>query len=252
MTIDVRWLWAFLDTPALQADQSCQFWTTVTRSTRSPVRGSSGEFSTLVPSRGDAWVKLQSVLDGPGGVHLDLDVDDVTVAAQIAQGLGAEHVGTLGDCVIVLRSPGGLAFCLTPSSDRAHHQVRTGEPDLLDQVCVDVPTETHDQETAFWSALTGWDHVTSDAAGFSYLARPADQPLRLLFQRLDEPTGPARAHLDIACVDRAATRAAHCAAGASVVEDYAFWTVLRDPTGRAYCLTDRSPTQTWVGGPHDL
>ena len=65
--------------------------------------------------------------------------------------------------------------------------------------------------------------------------------MRFLLQRLGEPTGTARAHLDVATLDRTATREAHVAAGARVVSDHEFWTVMRDPVGRTYCLTDRRP-----------
>ena len=65
----------------------------------------------------------------------------------------------------------------------------------------------------------------------------------MLFQRLDEPTGPVRAHADVACVDRVATLARHLAAGATVVVERQGWTVMADPVGRVYCLTDRSPTR---------
>ena len=60
-------------------------------------------------------------------------------------------------------------------------------------------------------------------------------------QRLGEATGTARGHLDVATTDRAASRAAHVAAGAEVVSDERFWTVLHDPVGRTCCLTDRRP-----------
>ena len=66
-------------------------------------------------------------------------------------------------------------------------------------------------------------------------------PVRLLLQRLDEPTVTVRAHLDLATTDRAATREVHRAAGAEVVSEHDFWTVMRDPVGRVYCLTDRRP-----------
>ena len=65
----------------------------------------------------------------------------------------------------------------------------------------------------------------------------------MLFQRLDELTGPVRAHADIACVDRGTTLARHLAAGATVVAERQGWTVMADPVGRVYCLTDRSPTR---------
>lgn len=240
--LQVRWLWAFLDTPAPDAAGSWEHWSSLTRSTLSPVRGVDGEFATLLPEAGDPWVKVQAIGSGAGGIHLDLDVDNPQDAAATALALGASLVADRG--YVVLRSPGGLTFCLT-SWHGEHDQVRVGERDLLDQVCIDVPSERYAAETAFWSALTGWEWVQSDVPEFSYCARPAAMPLRLLFQRLGEPQGEVRAHVDFACVDRRATERAHEELGSVVVDRRDFWTVLRDPVGRVYCLTDRTPTQEW-------
>ena len=110
--IDIRWVWALLDTPTADADRSAPFWATVTRSRLSPPFGRHGEFATLLPESGDAWLALQRVDDG-GGIHLDLDVDvPVAEAAAEATRLGAEEL-TRRDGVVVLRSPAGLVFCLT-------------------------------------------------------------------------------------------------------------------------------------------
>ena len=238
----VRWVWLFLDTPRADAQRSWRFWSEVTGWSLSPTRGEQDEFATLGPPRGDPWLKLQAVVDGPGGIHLDLDVEDVHAAAARAQRLGASRTGTIGDAVVVLRSPGGLAFCLTTWHGEAD-QVREGAPDLVDQVCLDCPADAHDAEAAFWSALTGWQPAPCDEPELSFLRRPAGIPLRFLVQRLGEPTGPVRAHADVACVDRAATLGRHLAAGASVVRVHEQWTVMSDPVGRVYCLTDRSPTR---------
>jgi hypothetical protein len=235
----VRRAWVFLDTPRAEADTSWRFWAHVTDSRLAPVRGADGEFSTLLPARGEPWVKLQAVGDG-GGIHLDLDVDDVHTAATRAEGLGAERVGAIGDTVVLMRSPGGFPFCLTTWHGQ-EGQVREGLASILDQVCIDVPRSRWESETAFWSALTGWGLRPSEEPGFSFLVRPAHIPLRVLLQRLDDEEGPVRGHPDLACSDRAADVARHVAAGASVVEERSFWTVMRDPVGRAYCLTDRSP-----------
>jgi hypothetical protein len=241
--IDVRWTWAFLDTPRPLADRSWAYWAQVTGWSVSAPRGEHGEFATLVPSDGDPWVKFQAVGDGVGGIHLDLAVDDVRAAADEATRLGAREIGTLGDpeIVVIMRSPGGLVFCLTTWQGDSV-QVRTGQSQLIDQVCLDLPTGAHDAETTFWEQLTGWAWRPTDVAEFSCLERPDGIPLRLLFQRLGEVDGPVRAHVDLACVDRYATQARHVEAGAQVVSVRDFWTVLRDPVGRAYCLTDRSPT----------
>ena len=70
---------------------------------------------------------------------------------------------------------------------------------------------------------------------------PDAQPLRWLLQRLHDPDGAVRAHLDLACDDRAAETARHVALGATVVRVHDGWTVLTDPVGTAYCITGRPP-----------
>ncbi len=251
--IGISWQWVFLDTPRERAEQSWRFWSGITRSPISRRRGPEGEFATLRPRRGDPWIKVQAVGSGPGGVHLDFDVDDVAASANEAVHLGAQRIGAIGDSVVTLRSPGGFVFCLTaagrPGEESGGDQVRADEADLLDQVCLDLPAPWHRREPEFWSALTGWPYRDSDVAEFGYLSRPAQMPVRLLFQRLGESGGPVRGHVDLACVDRAGTCATHLAAGAEVIAEHDFWTVLRDPVGRTYCLTDRRPDQTWVTRP---
>lgn len=238
----IRWAWLFLDTPRADAQRSWRFWSETTGWALSPTRGDDDEFATLVSPSGDSWLKLQAVADGPGGIHLDLDVDDVHAAAARAEGLGATRTGAIDDTVVVLRSPGGLPFCLTTWRGDAE-QVREGAPDLVDQVCLDCPADVHLAEVDFWAALTGWELAPCEEPELSFLRRPAGIPLRFLFQRLGEPTGPVRAHADLACVDRSATLGRHLAAGATVVREHRQWTVMTDPTGRVYCLTDRSPTR---------
>jgi hypothetical protein len=237
--IGIRRAWVLLDTPRDEAEGSWRFWALVTGSHLAPVRGAEGQFSTLLPDEGPAWVKLQAVGDA-GGIHLDLDVEDVHAAAARAEELGAERTGSIEDTVVTMRSPGGFRFCLTTWHGESG-QVRAGLSSILDQACLDVPQDHWDSERDFWAALTGWGLQESDVAGFSFLLRPADIPVRVLFQRLGEKEGPVRGHVDLACADRAADVARHVAAGAGVVGEGPFWTVLRDPVGRVYCLTDRSP-----------
>lgn len=239
---DVRWMWVLVDTVDADADRSEAFWSTVTRTEPAERQGERGEFVTLRPRRGDAWVALQRVIEG-GGVHVDLAVDGpLTEASAEAVALGATEVSR-DDGLVVLRSPGGLAFCLLPWSDVGSpvNQVREGEPDLLDQVCVDVPGTLHEAELDFWEQLTGWPRRAGSLPEFTSLTRPDGIPVRLLFQRLGEATGTVRAHIDFACHERGATRTTHVAAGAAVVSEHEFWTVMRDPVGRTYCLTHRTP-----------
>lgn len=249
-SLDIRWVWAFLDTPREDAGRSWAFWSTVTGWPLSARRGDTGELATLLPATGDPWVRLQAVDEG-GGVHLDLDVDDPAAAAVQAQRLGAREVRRSdGDTVVVLTSPGGQAFCLTTwaRAGSPSRQVRDGARELLDQVCLDIPMQAWDREVAFWADLTGWPYAESPEPEFAFLERPPALPVRLLLQRLEEPAGVVRAHVDCACADRAASRRRHEAAGAVVEQERGFWSVLRDPVGRRYCLTDRSPQQGWVTG----
>ena len=101
----VRWVWLFLDTPVADAERSWAFWSEVTGQEVVDRRGERDEFATLAPPQGDPWLKLQAVGSGRGGVHLDLDVEDVHLAAARAEALGATRVGAIGDTVVVLRSP---------------------------------------------------------------------------------------------------------------------------------------------------
>lgn len=237
--MDVRWLWIFVDALEPATDQ-WEFWQAVTRSSFSPTRGDRDQFATLVPEGGDAWVKVQEVRSG-GGLHLDLDVEDVASGAEFAVRLGARVVHRYPEgTVVVLRSPGGFVFCLTTWQGAAR-QIRVGEPDLVDQVCLDVPPGAYDREVAFWSALLGVGAVVGSLPEFTVLPGPAGVPVRLMLQRLADGAGPVTAHPDLACANRAATLARHTALGATVVAEGPRWTVLADPAGLRYCLTDRSP-----------
>lgn len=243
----IRWATAFLDATAADWDRTLAFWQAATATTLSPSRGPDGEFVTLVPADGDAFLRAQRVRSGPGGVHLDLHVDDVRAAADAAVALGAREVAASDH--VVLTSPGGLAFCVVadPAGRRpapATWQRPAGgtHTSLLDQLAVDVPAEHEETERRFWSALTGWPaRASAPGASLVPLHRPDGMPLRLLLQRLDEPTGPVRAHLDLACSDRTAETDRHVALGARVEAVREHWTVLADPAGRRYCLTDRDP-----------
>lgn len=70
--------------------------------------------------------------------------------------------------------------------------------------------------------------------------RPLGQPLRLLLQRVGDDRDPATAHLDLACDDREAEVGRHLGLGAAMVRRDEHFSVLRDPTGATYCVTDRS------------
>ena len=242
--MSIRWTYAFVDRPADRFGRACAFWTAVTDTRLSELRGEQDEFVTLLPGDGaDACVKAQGVDSGPGGAHLDFAVDDVPdlvkSALRLGAGVAAEHDGWS-----VLRSPAGQSFCAVPwHGESVRPPVVRGS--RLDQVCVDVPPSLYDAEVAFWSALLdGWESAPGSRPEFHVLKPPPGLPIRILLQRLDEERpgeGLASAHLDLACADIDVTRARHEELGAAFVAQGARWTVMRDPAGGVYCLTGRDP-----------
>lgn len=240
------WITAFLDFSADGFDDGLRFWSALTTYDVSPRRGKVGEFATLVPRDGDAFLRVQRLRDGEDRIHLDLHVSDPRSAADRAVGLGATEVADLADDgYVVMRSPGGFELCFVdhPASVRpAPTAWPGGHSSLADQVCIDIPASSYDSERAFWRDLTGWEQRESSVSPeFSSLVRPEGQPVRLLLQRLGEQSGTVRAHLDWATTDRPAETDRHVAVGATVQEVREHWTVLTDPLGRRYCITDRDP-----------
>ncbi|MEU4689325.1 VOC family protein [Actinoplanes sp. NPDC023714] len=238
----VRWVTGFLDTPPETADAAERFWTAVTGTHLSPRRGN-GHFVTLLPDKGDAYLRMQVVGEEPARAHLDLHVDDPFRAADEVVELGATRVREERD-LVVLRSPSGIVFCLVAWEYEREltRPIRWDGPQssLVDQLCLDVPAAWYAREMVFWAEVTRWERRVSSLPEFTFLQPPARMPLQLLLQR----TGGAQpgVHVDLACDDVDAEVARHVALGASVVrripED---WTTLRDPAGREYCVTARSP-----------
>jgi hypothetical protein len=238
------WTTLFLDFDAAAHERGVTFWQEVTGYGRSPVRGSDGEFATLVPPAGDAHLKVQRLGSGPTRLHVDHHVDDVAAAVPVAEELGARVTGG-GDGFVVLASPGGFTFCLVPSAGSVRAAAAEwpgGHASTVDQICLDIPPRLYDTETAFWRDLTGWALTAPPPEDeFGTLRRPADRPVRFLLQRLDDEQDAVTAHLDLAATDRAAEVARHERLGAETVQRTSEWTVMRDPTGWTYCITDRDP-----------
>lgn len=230
-----RWIHLFLDVRREDAGSEREFWAAATGWTLSPPRGEDGQFVTLIPERGDAWVKIQSVPETPG-LHLDLDADDRDAALALSTSLGATHAWTY-EGVPVMRSPGGFVFCHTLAGEGEHVAPRFGAA-VLDQVCLDVPPSRWESECAFWTALTGRGLREGSLPGFKSLAGDG---LRILLQRLEDEQEVVTAHPDFATADRAAETERHAGLGARVLGVHDFWSVLRSPGGQVYCLTDRSP-----------
>ncbi|MEO5665578.1 MAG: VOC family protein [Nocardioides sp.] len=235
------WMSAFIDVPAPAFETSVPFWSAISGYEPSALRGPDGEFLTLVPPAGDDHLRMQRVGDPSPRIHLDVHVPDPRAAADLALEIGATEV--LDHGYVVMRSPGGLTFCLVsrPAAVAAPPaRWQDGSRSIVDQVCLDIPRSGFDAEAAFWQALLGWPHAGSSYAEFERLVRPDDQALRILLQRVGDD-GPVRAHLDLACSSRERELLRHVGLGAKVVTDNDAWTVMADPAGMAYCLTDRSP-----------
>jgi hypothetical protein len=237
----VRWLTAMLDTPEERAAEAEAFWCAVTGQRLSSRRGRGDEFATLLPEAGDPFLRVQTVGQSPpGGMHLDLHTDVGALAHQ-AEVLGANTSYAARDLVLC-GSPGGMTFCIVgPHGTRrppAPHW--PGGRSAVDQVCLDIPPDRFDAECAFWAELSGWPlRESATHAEFARLLVPARMALHVLLQRLDDTQHVVTAHLDLACEDRDAEAARHLDLGASVVRRTDGWTTLRDPAGRAYCVTSR-------------
>lgn len=166
----IRWTTAFVDLPASRFDAGVAFWQAVTGASLSPMRGQAGEFATLLPDEGDAFLRVQRVPDGRAGVHIDLHADDVEGLARRAVDLGAQVLHRAGH--VVMASPAGCTFCAVPHRGESQRPVPRRSPGgtcLVDQVSIDVPAGAYDAECAFWSALTGWEPHRGALAEFTVL-----------------------------------------------------------------------------------
>jgi hypothetical protein len=247
-----RWLTIFLDFPADAFAPGVAFWQAVTGSGLSAHRGATGEFATLLPPDGDAYLRVQRLAAGEGGCHLDLHVDTDTEplaeAAERARSLGARLLHT-EDGLIIAASPAGFTFCLV--AWHGEHIVPSPLPTAppgdagasrVDTVCIDIQPAEFERECAFWAALTGRQTRPAPVPGFAFLRMPPGMPVRIILQRLEDaaPEQRARAHVDFGAPDPA-TVGAHVALGARVATEQEHWTVLTDPAGREYCLVHRPP-----------
>lgn len=237
----ITWTTVLLDLPEAGHDLAAGFWADVTGTVR---RASPDGLSTLLPPGGDPSVLLRRTGHGSPVVGLQLHVDDPAGALVEAVALGASGVPDADGRT--LRSPGGFAFTLVPTAATRRPPVPTwpgGHRSALDQVCLDVAPDRHGEELRFWAELTGWSPREEESREFTALLPPVEQPVQVLVQRLDEGGGPTTAHLDLgtSAGAREAEVARHVALGATVVRPGRGWTVLRDPVGTTYCVTDHAP-----------
>jgi len=246
MSSAIRWVRAVLGTPGADAELTEAFWAGVTgfglrRDPEDPV------VTQLAPGTGDPYLRLVRLGRHSGRtLHLELTVKSVAKAIARAESLGGQ-VHRESDTLAQLVSPGGLGAVLVAGSAgrRPKPSRQPAGRTAVDQVSLDVPPSALGTETAFWSGLTEWEHLDTDPTDeFSRLVRPDGIPLALLIQRLDDEQPMVGAHLDLACDNRTAETIRHERLGATVVDTRAQWTVLTDPAGRRYCITDRVPGST--------
>lgn len=220
----VTWLTAFLDFDPVDFDAGVSYWRDVTGYGISRPRGDDGEFASLLPPSGDPFLRVQRLGAGPGGVHLDVHAP--------------------GQEFEVRRSPGGLPYCLVPGAEGIRPEPVRWESasSLVDQVCLDIPPHLWEAECGFWAGLTGWELDQGGRAEFRRLRKPDGQPVNVLLQRLDDTDADrVTAHADLAATNRDAEAQRHQQLGGTVVHRRAGWTVMRDPVGTTYCITDRRP-----------
>lgn len=268
MATPIPWLTAYLDVPADRSPDAERFWLAVTRAHLSSRRGGNQEFVTLLPDEGDAYLRMQRIDEGSGGVHLDLYSPDPEGLAEHAVSLGAIVTHTEPG-FLVLTSPGGLPWCAVehhgettvPAPVRPAGKDTTAPPARVDRVVLFYPPDILDAEAAFWAAVTGWvmtpgDETPGDAPG----ARPSTAPVgrelspppgfpRPLTLLLESRPGPPTVVIEMATGSRAGveqTAAAHERLGAARVAsapstDADVAPEMRAPGGTPYQLTPRDP-----------
>jgi Glyoxalase-like domain len=244
------WLSAFLDFAPEDVVAGTAFWRGATGFSVSESRGDAGEFATLVPRDGDDYLRIQRLGAGPSRLHLDVHVLDPRAAADRAVSSGAREIADHG--YVLLSSPGGMTFCFVSHPGAVRPQPATwpgGHLSGITQICLDLPAASYDVEAAFWTGLLGAEreHLVRRPE-FTWLRQRPPSALDVLLQRLDREDGPVTAHLDLGTTDRDAETMRHQALGAEILAVDEFWTVLRDPVGTTYCLTDRDPRTRRLDG----
>jgi hypothetical protein len=237
------WLHVVIDVPGDQVEAAADFWRRALGwPTGEPWTGAP-ELRSFVPPRGTPYLHLQEI-DGPPRVHLDLESEDPRSLVDRAEALGADLVASHPRWT-TLSSPGGLPFCVVAAGEQEVPDALTwpgGHRSRMVQLCLDSPASVHDREVAFWRDLLAGRWVSSDAREFAGKWHDdAGSPVQLLFQRLDEPDGPARAHLDLGTDDVRAEVVRLLGLGATDVGPGRAWHVLLDPTGSEFCVTANSP-----------
>ncbi|MCK0111186.1 VOC family protein [Ornithinimicrobium sp. F0845] len=243
----MAWLHVVIDVPARLHAPGARFWSAALGWSPGPPWDGHPELSSLQPSRGDSYVHLQQIHGAPR-IHVDVASKDpeATVTAAVAAG---SEVRNRSQTWVFLFSPGGLPFCVVTSRPRRAPEPTTwpdGHRSRLVQVCIDSPVARHEDEVAFWRGLLGGRWVPSSSQEFAGKWHDdAGSPLQLLFQRLDEPDGPVRAHLDLGTDGQPEEVRRLVELGAvDLGAGHGGWHVLRDPVGLEFCVTTNAPDQS--------
>ncbi|WP_114854930.1 VOC family protein [Brachybacterium sp. YJGR34] len=241
------WMTLFLDTPIARWRAAVRFWAAITGTAVSPSRGENGQFVTLRPPHGDAWLKLQAI-DAPAPrMHLDLDAADRPGAIAASRNLGATRAWTYHD-VAVMRSPGGVLFCHTLGEEGHRPRMqRDGLALVADQVRLAVPARFWEVELEFWRGVTGLP-MTLGARGESAVLRDDDPtgPPRILLQRRLGDAPRVRANLDVLVRDLRSEIQRHERLGARRLADDGRRIRLMAPSGHVYRLTAGDPSSALV------
>jgi hypothetical protein len=242
----MAWLHAVIDVPDDKLDATAGFWSAAFGWPTGAGWRDHPELRSFEPPLGRAYLHLQQI-DGPPRVHLDLESDDAEETVRHAIDLGARLVDTQ-DHWRTLSSPGGLPFCVVRRREHDPPEPVTwpgGHRTRMVQVCVDSPVAAHETEVAFWRAFLPGRWVGSAAREFAGKWHDdAGSPVQLLFQRLDEPDGRVRAHLDLGSDELEPEVLRLLDLGADDIgRGRGGWWALRDPAGLAFCVTLNSPEQ---------
>ena len=241
----MSWVHAVIDAPAGERDVVADFWGRVLGWPAGEPWEGHPELASFEPPVGTPYLHLQRI-DGPAGLHLDVESGNPDETVALAVDLGAEPV-RVTDRWQTLRSPGGLPFCVLRAAEHEPPEAVTlgdGHRTRMVQVCVDSPRTSHDAEVAFWLALLPGRWIPS--AGDEFAGKwhdDAGSPVQLLFQRLDEAEGPVRAHLDLGTDDVPAEVLRLRTLGAADIGPGRGWHVFSDVVGQRFCVTGNSPEQ---------
>jgi hypothetical protein len=179
----MRWLYVSFDVPGEAAEAAAAV---LAGRARLAARRAVGGHRIRSAPAGRWHVAHVQRVEGHVAVHFDLGVDDV--AAALAWSRSAPQVSDFG-IWRVMRSPGGLVFCLVPGGGESvpAPSVWPNGPQPARPALHRLARGLHDAEVAFWRAATGWRYEPSVLAEYGgKLFPPSPAPVRLLFQRLGD------------------------------------------------------------------